>query len=255
LEHLLKGQEFGGGSEAINRVAQGHLAQLLIKAEHFEQALSILAGLAQSGDSNPRLITITGHGALRRPLLVEEAPPNDRELVYLAGKAFWEASARRSSGAVTNFEYLIRKYPSAAGVHYLYGTFLLLQGDVDKAVGQFEEELKVSSSAVPALAALAYEYVRREDPDKGLPYAKRAVELRPDVVAPHVLYGKLLLLKGDLEGGVHELEIAKRVDPNDPQPRIALASGYAKLGRTEDAARERREFVRLKEAGKPQGEK
>src|SRR5260370_1009295 len=105
-----------------------------------------------------------------------------------------------------------------------------------------------------ALSAIAMEYLRRGDSAKGLPYARKCEEFYPDALACHVILGRMLVESGDLQGGARELESAKQLDPSDPQARIALASVYAKLGREDDAARERREFLRLKEKSKRPGD-
>jgi len=46
---------------------------------------------------------------------------------------------------------------------------------------------------------------------------------------------------------VKELEEARKLAPNSPQVRIALATAYGKVGRKEDAARERQEFLKLRQ--------
>jgi Flp pilus assembly protein TadD len=58
--------------------------------------------------------------------------------------------------------------------------------------------------------------------------------------------GRILVETGELAKGVEELEKAEKLAPESLQPRIALATAYAKLGRAKDAARERQEFLRLK---------
>ena len=50
------------------------------------------------------------------------------------------------------------------------------------------------------------------------------------------------------------LELSKQQAPGSPQTRIALASAYAKVGRNEDAAHERAEFLKLKQLSKKPGE-
>jgi Flp pilus assembly protein TadD len=98
---------------------------------------------------------------------------------------------------------------------------------------------------VGALAALAAEYLRRDEADLGIPYARRLLDVLPQSVAPHTLLGRLLAMKGEITEGIVELEKAREIDPDDPQPHIALASLYAKAGRPQDAAKERAAFSRI----------
>jgi len=50
-----------------------------------------------------------------------------------------------------------------------------------------------------------------------------------------------------VEKGIQELETARQQAPDSPQVRFSLAAAYAIAGRKDDAARERAEFVRLKQ--------
>ena len=59
---------------------------------------------------------------------------------------------------------------------------------------------------------------------------------------------------GDIQAGIRELEICEQQAPGEPQTHIALASAYAKAGRNNDAARERTEFLKLKQLTKSPGE-
>jgi tetratricopeptide (TPR) repeat protein len=253
LAALRRGQQLGVASPALNEVARYHLAMLLTRAGDFENALGILLELEQAGKEKPAYVILSGLAGLWKPMLPEDLPPDERELVLLAGRAFCDAAVRNVPAAKKSFEILLAKYPSTPGVHYLYGSFALVE-DQDHALAAFEDELKISPNHVGALSAIAAEYLRREDPAKGIPYARKCVELLPDGLACHAILGRLLADNGDLQGGAKELETAQKLGPNDPQPRIALASIYAKLGRQEDAARERREFLRIKSQNKAPGE-
>jgi tetratricopeptide (TPR) repeat protein len=248
LEALERGRDLGGGTREINDVARLHLAKLYIKSEQFEKALGIVASMIETGSTDPRLGPLGGLGVLRRAQFPEEVPAADRELVYLAGRAFWSAASKPVADTQREIDLLLSKYPDAPGVHYFYGTFLLT-GDTDHAMAEFRKELITNPNHVPALAAIASEYLKRNDAEKGLPYAKKAVELGPEAPGTHALLGRLLLLRGDTEQSAKELEAARRLAPDDPQIRFTLASVYTKLGRADEAARERQEFVRLQGSG------
>jgi tetratricopeptide (TPR) repeat protein len=98
------------------------------------------------------------------------------------------------------------------------------------------------------MVTIANEYIQRKDFQSALPYAQKATELEPQSFPAHVVLGRVLA-EGDLDipRGIQELEEARKLAPGSPQVRIALATAYAKAGRKEDAARERREFLRLRQ--------
>ena len=254
LAHLRQGQQLGvSGVPGIDEVARYHLALLLTRGESYEKSLDLFLELAQSGKDDPAMIAAAGIAALRKPLLPEDVPSAERELAYLAGQAVWDIGARRPSQAQKDFEALLAKYPNAPGVHYLYGSYLLQQ-EPDKAIPELQKEIQISPDHVPARVQIAFEYLRREEFAKGIPYAQEAARLAPDAAIVHTALGRLLAESGDLKGGVAELERAEKLAPDSPQPSIALASAYAKMGRNEDAARERREFLRLRNLYKKPGE-
>lgn len=244
--HLRDGQQLGAGAPAIDKVAKYQLARLYVRDGLFEPALGVIVQLAQTVDDNPAYLSLAGCAALWKAVLPEEVPEPDRELVYFAGRAFWYAGARKAAAAAEAMRNLAARYPDSPGVHYLSGS-LKLQDDPAQAVNEFLAELKINASHVGALSALAAEYIREGEPAKGLPYALNLVSLLPGALASHALLGRILAETGDMQEGVRELEKARAIDPDHPQPHIALASLYAKLGRKEDAARERKEFLRLKD--------
>ncbi len=247
LAHLRHGVELGlAAAPQIDEVARYHLALLLTRYEFYEKSLDVFFELARRGSNDPSMIEAAGLAALRKPLLPNELPQEEREITYLAGKAIWDAGARRSAQAHKDFETLLAKYPDGPGIHFLYGSFLL-QEEPEKGIPELQKEIEVSPKHVPARVQLALEYLRRGEPAKGLSYATEAARMAPDSVVAHSALGRILVETGELQPGIVELELAEKLSPDSPQPRIALASAYAKVGRKEDAARERREFLRLKE--------
>ncbi len=246
LVHLRDGQDLGAGAPGIDKAAKYQLARLYVRRGLFELALGVLMQLSRTAEEKPAYFLLAGVAALWKPIAPEEVPESDRELVYLAGRAFWYAGERKAAAAVEAMQDLVARYPSSPGVHYLNGSYELA-GNADGAVDEFLAELKINPSHAGALGALAAEYLRRGEPAQGLPYARQLVAILPDALASHTLLGRVLADQGDIQGGIRELEKARAIDPNQPQPHITLASLYAKVGRPEDAARERKEFLRLKD--------
>ncbi len=255
-EHLRQGQLLGsGGSSQIDRIAKYHLAMLLTREGAFEQALELYYALAKSGDSASQpMLEAAGLAALRRPTMLAQVPAAEHEVNRMAGKAFWDVSAGKAPEAKQDFAALVAKYPDFPNVHYFYGSYLLTN-DPDQGLVEIEREIANSPQNVPALVTAAVEHLRRGEAAKALPIARDAVRYAPESYAAQTVLGRVLIETGDLKQAVGALETAAKLSPESPQPRIALASAYSKLGRTADAARERKEFLRLQELAKKPGER
>ena len=250
LVHLKHATALGldAGSQ-LHTVVQYHTALLLTRSGEFEAALEILVESAQRGGDNRSMVEVAGIAGLRKPLLPTELPPNERDLVLQVGRAVIDTGARREAAAQKDFEDLVRTHPKTPNIHYLYGSFLMLS-DPDAGLRELSKELEISPRHVPALLQMAFEYLKRGEAAAALPYARQAAEIDPGSFVAHTALGRVLVDSGDLKNGIKELELSKQQAPEAPQTRIALASAYAKAGRSEDAARERAEFLKLKQLAK-----
>lgn len=247
LQHLRQGQKTAQGTTSqIDAVAKYHLAMLLTRGGDYETALELYYAMAKAGTAvNDGLLRAAGIAALRRPVLPEQLPAADRDVAYRAGLAFWDVSSGKAAKAKTEFEALAQAYPAVPNVHYFYGSYLLTI-DPDQGLLEMQKELAVSPGHIGALVTLAVEYLRHGDTQHALPLGTAAVRSAPGSFAAHTVLGRIFVETGALSKGVAELEQAKKLAPDSPQPRIALATAYAKLGRAKEAARERQEFLRLK---------
>jgi len=227
-------------------VSKYHYALLLIRAGRFEPAAKIIADFARQAKDSPQFTEAMGLAALRKPLLPNELPPLEREMVLDVGHALCDSAARRAAEAERDRLELLRKYPNTPQIHYLSGT-MVLANDSDKALEEWNAELAISPEHAQALVSIAAEYLKRGEYQKALPSAEKAVEVNPKYFAAHAILGQVLA-EGDLDipRGTHELETAVRLAPWQPQVHFALGTAYAKAGRKADAAKEREEFLRLR---------
>jgi tetratricopeptide (TPR) repeat protein len=237
----------------LDTVVQYHTALLLTRSGEFEAALEILVRSAQRNDASPSTIEAAGLAGLRKALLPAELPPAERELVLQVGRAVIDTGARREAAAQKEFEDLVASYPTTPNIHYLFGSFLMLSNP-DAGLRELAKELEISPRHIPARLQMAFEYLRRGDGAAALPYARQAAEIDPGFFGAHTALGRALVDSGDLENGIKELELARQQAPGSPQTRIALASAYAKAGRSEEAAHERAEFLKLRQLSKKPGE-
>ena len=253
LADLARAESAGlAAKDSLTNVARYHEALLFNRIENFERALQISTQLIEQGNSEPATLAAAGMAALRMPVLPAELKPENREIVMLAGQAVSDIANRRPPQALADLEGLVSKYPKTPNVHYFYGTYLML-GDADKGVIEYKKELEISPGHVPALVGLALEYQKRGDSAEALRYAREGVKAGPRLFVTHDVLGRELVEAGHLDEGIRELEAARELAPDSPQTHVALASAYAKAGRAEDAAKERREFTRLEKLVKRPG--
>jgi tetratricopeptide (TPR) repeat protein len=247
LDHINEGRRLGLGEDPqAKRVVLYHAMLLLTRFQQYESALQVLEKVLKTGDAGPAVVEAAGLAGLRRPILPEDVPPGDKDLVDRAGRAVCAAAGHEPAEAPKLFADLLARYPKTPNVHYLYGSFLLAS-DSDAGLAEFQKEMELNPKHAEALVTTALEYEKRGEPEKAIPYAQRAVEAAPDFFAAHGVLGRLLANAGEVEKGIKELEIARQQAPDSPQVHFSLAAAYAIAGRKEDAAKERAEFVRLKQ--------
>ena len=245
LEHLQRGQRLGlGGDKELSRVVRYRTALLLTRIEQFEAATQMLNPWAVESGDHPTLVEALGLSTLGLPYLPTELPSDKRELVLTAGRAAVYGATHRLDDAEREFKELLARYPKSPGVHYSYGVFLLRENP-DAALEEFKRELEIMPSSDRALLQISFEYINRNMHAAGLPFAEKAVRLRPKEFAARNALGRILLETGDVKGAVRELEEGVRLAPDSPEMRYVLARAYTRDGRKDDAARENSEFLRL----------
>ena len=229
-----------GGTPEFRDVAEFHFALLLTREGRFAESLFLMGPLAQRLGNNPELSEAMGLASLRMRSLPEDYPPNDRERVWLAGRAALYAALSTQDFPRAN-EYATRlesRYGTQPEVHYFRATLYGLEGQNDDAEREYRQELKISPLHVPSLTAIAAMDLERGNLAEAGELARRAVDADSGNPEAHDLAGRVLLANGDLQASLRELEMAKRIAPGNSGVRGHLAMVYSKLGRTQEAKAE-----------------
>ena len=244
---LQRGRSIGlTGNKELESVVRYHTALLYIRFEQFEIAYDILREFMQIGNESPKVVEAFGLTMLRMPFLPKETPADKREQVLLAGKAGFNMAARRFDQARAAFDLLLARYPNEPNVHYAFGVFMMGQ-DADASLKEFKRELEISPSHFPAMVQMAFEYLKRDQFNEGLPLAEKAVQLAPKMYAARNVLGRILLELGQVARSIAELEEGVRLAPASPEMHFALARAYTRAGRKDEAARERETFKKLQD--------
>lgn len=226
-------------------MADYHLSLLLNRQGAFELAQELLMRVARKVHTNSEMEFAGGLPSLRMPILPSSVPPNQRDVVSMAGKAFWDLATQPPDEAEADFKALVAKYPKFPNVHYFYGTYLAAR-DPDRCAPEFLEELKVTPDSVPARVQLVLRYILEDKLNEALKLARDAVALSPDSVGAQLALAKTLQTQGNNEGALSAFLAAERLDPVSPAIRLYLVNVYRALSRFDDMRREKAEYDRLK---------
>jgi tetratricopeptide (TPR) repeat protein len=131
---------------------------------------------------------------------------------------------------------------------FLRGQCLMEKNDWPGAEAAFRDELAVDPNHFEShliLATLLLEGGRKEE---ALEHAERALALRPEEPAAQLALGRLRLALGDPAAALPLLEAAGQAFPDDKKTHLQLALAYFRLGRPEDAARQREIVERIEKA-------
>ncbi len=245
LSHLERGRNSGlGDNPEIATVAKYHAAILLNRAEQFESAFVVLSEIARSQSENPSVVEAFGLTMLRMQLLPIEIPADKREVVMKTGRAAYFGATDKRDVATQEFQELLAAFPNSPNVHYAFGVFLL-RDSPDEAMKEFKKELEISPQHVFAHLQIAFEAIKRNEPQTGIFHAEAAVKLSPNLFATHNALGRILLEIGQTDRSIKELEIGVKQAPTSPEMYFALARAYSKAGRKPEADKARAEFMRL----------
>ncbi|HKW19612.1 MAG TPA: tetratricopeptide repeat protein [Terriglobales bacterium] len=235
----------GQGVGQLFDMTDYHLALLLNRQGAFELAQGMLMRVARRVHDNPEMSFASGLACLRMPIFPDEVPEKQREVVTMAGNAFWSLATLVPAESEAAFKALVSKYPKFPHVHYFYGTYLAAHHP-ELCAAEFLEELRITPDDVPARVELALRYILDRKLVKALQLAREAVALSPDSVGAQLALAKCLRAQGHDEQAIVPLRRARELDPVSPQISLYLASAYRNLHRIDDMRKEMAEYEQLK---------
>jgi tetratricopeptide (TPR) repeat protein len=247
LAHIQQGRALGiGDNVELTRVMRYHEGILSTLKGEFEKAQLTLGTLSYEGMNSEDFIIALGLSVLRRAMLPKQVDPNysDRQVIRRAGFAEHLNAQKNVSDAQREYELLARDFPKVPNVQYAYGRFLLANRDDDGALIAFQRELENSPRHALARLQIAYLKLKNKDAKGGLQLAEEAVRLYPKLPLGHYILGRLLLETGQAVRAIDELEIARKMVPNEPKIYFALWRAYTKANRKAEADQAREAFTR-----------
>jgi tetratricopeptide (TPR) repeat protein len=248
LKSLEKARVLGLANEAqLNNVVAYHVGLLQLRKRLYASALSTFEKLARSGVRSEEVALGLAMSLLR--MQPSDLPAEDtvgHTAILGIGQASILSAIGKPEEARVMYLSLLQQYPDYPGLHFAYGLFLAAD-EPQEAMKQMQAELRINPKNAIALLQIAT-LLANDDPEKAVEYAKKALAINPRPPFAHLLLGQCYLKSGDAAAALPELELARRGMPNEPQLYFALGNAYSSLGRKQDAAHARAEFLRLRGA-------
>ena len=167
-------------------------------------------------------------------------------------KGFIEIKLHYSLEAIKSYSRAVEIKPDAAEALLGLAVAQMSEGKLQDAQATFQKGIE----RFPRDALLRQEYGRMlvlwEDRDaasqaRGVSLLRTALALDSTLAESHFQLGKLAMRNGDTQGALEHLQAAEKLSPRNKSVHYSLAGLYRRLGRSEEAAKEIREFESLKE--------
>jgi protein O-mannosyl-transferase len=126
--------------------------------------------------------------------------------------------------AIVQYEQSLRLRPGYAQAHYNLGNAFLAKGDVERALHEDKTALELQPNDPDAHVAFANALLVKGDVDLAISHYQYAYELNPDSADAHYNLGHALQQQRDLGGAMREFQIAIRLKPDLMEAHLNLAA-------------------------------
>ena len=169
--------------------------------------------------------------------------PNVSLLHFFMGGCFLEQ--HDDASAAVELRKAVKLDPGFTRAEVNLGRALMNSGDEKGATTAFEHVVKAEPSLLDAHVFLIVLYIKQDRTEDAIRECRAVLQRLPDNFGANLNLGRSLAKMGDLNGALPPLQKAITLQPKRPFPHVVLSDVYSRLGREEDAKRERAESKRL----------
>jgi tetratricopeptide (TPR) repeat protein len=148
--------------------------------------------------------------------------------------------------AIRQYQEAIRLNPGYAEAHNNLGAALLGKGQTDEAIRQYQEALRLKPDYANAHSNLGIALARKGQIDEAIRQYQEAIRLKPDHVDAHNGLGVALDKKGQTDEAIRQLQEAIRLKPDHADAHYNLGVACYQQGRADEAIRQFQKALRLK---------
>jgi tetratricopeptide (TPR) repeat protein len=166
---------------------------------------------------------------------------------YIARGGLGTALAKKGQidEAIIQFQETLRLEPAFADARYNFGNLFLRNGQIDEAISQYREVIRLKPDYALAYNNLGYALYRKGRNKEAINQFQEAIRLKPDYALAHNNLGKALFREGRDGEAISQYEEAIRLNPDYADAHNDLGLALYRKGRTDEAKSQFREALRL----------
>jgi len=180
-------------------------------------------------------------------ILMFAIQPNRTDQVSQALKLAAQSVAQGKAGeAVGICRKLLGKFPNDGRVHYALGVALGHAGQIDPAIDELRQAVRLKPELFEAHTNLGVLLGRRGKPQEAISAFMEAIRIRPDVAELHMNLSNALREGWKLDEAIAEAQKAIALKPSLPEGQLCLGAAVACMGRFDRAIDAYRNAIRLR---------
>jgi len=166
-------------------------------------------------------------------------------VLLVLGVLTWK-QARLYADSTTLWQDTLAKNPACWLANNNLGTILANQGQIDDAIGQYQQALRLEPGDACVHNNLGIALDKKGQTDGAIREYQEAVRLKPDYAEARYNLGVALDKQGQTDGAIRQYQEAVRLKPDYAEAHNNLGVALTRKGQTDDAICQYQEALRLK---------
>jgi Flp pilus assembly protein TadD len=148
--------------------------------------------------------------------------------------------------AINQYKEAIRLEPNFAKAHHKLGVAFDKKGQTDEAILQYKEAIRLNPDDAEIHNDLGVALGRKGQIDEASSQFQEAIRLNPGYADPHLNLGNTLLYKGQINAAISQYQETAHLNPDDAQAHYNLGVVLLDQGRIDEAINQFQTAVRLR---------